>query len=379
MAAFTEASTSAPTAATTSTAPILVTAGTTTCGAAATSPQGSNDAHQSFGEVVEGTQCTISWLQEFVQSCSENKSQKVLWWHFEQQLDNCKLLQFKGTVGFFCSGIPYQFSGRWQSSKKKAQRDAADLVYRYIHPPVAEIENARAAEATAGYSQKKVQHARVCAIRLSKEVRQEIRSLAQPQWKQYLLNTQFESKTFDEGLKYLATAVISIRSLTHYFSGDWCWSTDEAKQSLGERLLWYFGLAECEDASASPCDSAATPEVFEFWFPPRNATADESPHSSSSARPLLNDEQQSALEEKTMEMQIQNCLQKTFSKMTSVGQHVWVWTFEHNAKDFQIYRATAEIAVLKERFIGDWCKGKKQAKRNTCLVVRQFLEEHDLM
>merc|ERR1712194_675550 len=85
-------------------------------------------------------------------------------------------------------------------------------------------------------------------------------------------------------------------------------------------------------------------------------------------------EDQQAVENKTVLMQVQNALQKTFAKDTPPGERVWIWSYETGEQEPQFFRAHVEVPAWKQKFTGEWCRGKKLAQRNACLMVKQRLD-----
>merc|ERR1712183_1089836 len=64
-----------------------------------------------------------------VQSSTEFQipaSRQVLQWDFDQRLAHANALEHRATVIFLLDGVLHYAAGSWQSSKKLAQRDAAD-------------------------------------------------------------------------------------------------------------------------------------------------------------------------------------------------------------------------------------------------------------
>merc|ERR1719159_743783 len=73
----------------------------------------------------------ISRLQEFVQSDRRypvSSHRPILSWDFDTRMANAVTLEFRSTVSFVLEGVPHHAVGSWQSSKKGAQRDAAERV-----------------------------------------------------------------------------------------------------------------------------------------------------------------------------------------------------------------------------------------------------------
>jgi len=195
------------------------------------------------------------------------------------------------------------------------------------------------------------------------------------------------------GRVFRATVSFFIHTIPHHFAGIWCSSEQEARAELAERVLWYFGKAEgfavTDKSSAQESLTSGTLGAL----PARLATSTSpmSPASSSAAVSPPNrssgpaavvdtssanrDAANKSVEDKTILMQVQNALQKSFARETPPGQRVWVWSYEADQYDPQLFRAHVEVPCWNETFIGEWCRGKKLAQRSACLVVKSELEK----
>lgn len=274
----------------------------------------------ALGDDVDTDTQAVSQLQEFVQSfASVSPHVKVLKWTYEQSFQDDKL-QFRATVSFTL-GVPHHFLGWWQTSKKKAQRYTAECVRHFL---TSRWENDTAA-----------------ASALSSVLRE----LDTATWK---IDTSFEGAED----AFRATLTIRLQGLTHHFCGSWCASAKVARRDTADRVLWYFG--KDMGAFVSP---KCTLNDLNVPLHVEKATTVEY-----------------GTEEKTLLMQVQNTLQRLFSKSTAGGQRVWVWSFECDDADPQLFLAHVEIPGLRQKFVGDWCRGKKASQRNTCLVVKSFLD-----
>merc|ERR1712032_1148870 len=96
----------------------------------------------------------------------------------------------------------------------------------------------------------------------------------------------------------------------------------------------------------------------------------------SSSGPGAKDSKQ-PIEDKTILMQVQNSLQKTFAKDTPPGERVWVWSYESHDQDPQLFKAHVEVPAWSQSFHGDWRRGKKLAQRSACQVVKNILDQTD--
>ncbi|CAE7528004.1 unnamed protein product [Symbiodinium natans] len=163
-----------------------------------------------------------------------------------------------------------------------------------------------------------------------------------------------------------------LNGVPHQFAGSWRISISEAVSDAAQRVLWYFG----QGTGFQGTSLSAAAQVAES-MPPQLLSPKEA-LTTSSGNASLGSEPRHAVEDKTILMQVQNMLQKTFSKDTAAGDKVWVWTYEPSLADPQVFRAFAQVPALGRTFQGDWCRGKKFAQRNACLAVKAFLEEQGL-
>lgn len=298
----------------------------------------------------------VSALQELIQSCSSfSPHTKILTWSFEQQLEKSNALEFRATVSFVLGDVPHHFCGGWQTSKKKAQRDAAERVTHYL-------QNARSSSLPS--------HAALDPEFLPEDVLQEMESIydGTPFEGEPALEWKMEDSAGDT-MSYRAILTVDVHDVPHHFAGGWCSgenmvaASNAARRDTIERVLWYFGRsdenfaavkqhADLNAASSRPPPTATNPSAGEAGSP----------------------DKQPQLEDKTILMQVQNTLQKVFAKNTPPGERVWVWSYEGDETDPQLFRARVEIPSWNRSFIGGWCKGKKMAQRNACLVVKESLD-----
>jgi len=217
---------------------------------------------------------------------------------------------------------------------------------------------------------------------LPDSVVQELQGLKESKGNQTLSEVSLEmkerSKSSNLGQEYQATIALAIKSVPHHFAGGWSATPLQASQNAAARLLWYLGI-DTSGFLAVPEHSVKAAEstlpaqlsqqaVNDVQPGPAGAAAETATPQQSAADPKAN------LEERTVLMQVQNSLQKAFAKDTPTGEKVWVWSYEADDKDSQMFRALAEIPAIRQTFIGDWCRGKKLAQRNCCMVVKEFLE-----
>merc|ERR1719272_787278 len=73
----------------------------------------------------------ISELQEYVQRDRRfpvSSHRPILKWEWNTRMANAVTLEFRATVSFILEGVPHHAAGAWHTSKKSAQRDAAERV-----------------------------------------------------------------------------------------------------------------------------------------------------------------------------------------------------------------------------------------------------------
>eukprot|EP00931_Biecheleriopsis_adriatica_P115692 TRINITY_DN91459_c0_g1_i1.p1 TRINITY_DN91459_c0_g1~~TRINITY_DN91459_c0_g1_i1.p1 ORF type:complete len:380 (-),score=84.73 TRINITY_DN91459_c0_g1_i1:233-1372(-) len=345
---------------------------------------GTGDAPDNGGCGSDGTHNAVSLLQEYIQSCSDfSPHARILTWNFEQQLQpEDSLLQFRATVSFVFSQVPHYFSGSWQTSKKKAQRDAAERVRRYLaqrsdQVAAAEGSHTLPAPGPAGPTGTRPASAARALQALPESVKKELQHLREvPQENREGRREGLEWEVEERiaqigGTEYRTILLCHVHSVPHHFAGAWCSSVAAANCDVAVRVLWYFGLANGFSSSVEHSS-----RVAEGSPPPQLvATASTSGSTIASDNACANSALKSGAEEKTILMQVQNSLQKTFAKDTPAGEKVWIWSYEPSEDDPQVFRAVAEVPALGKTFFGDWCRGKKLAQRNACLVVKAYLDQ----
>mmetsp|Transcript_19975 Transcript_19975/g.46870 ORF Transcript_19975/g.46870 Transcript_19975/m.46870 type:complete len:322 (+) Transcript_19975:47-1012(+) len=308
--------------------------------------------------VGEGMHNAVSILQEHVQSCSDFPPHaRILMWNFENRIQEDSLLQFRAVVSFIFKEVPHFFRGSWQTSKKKAQRDTAERVRRYM---------------SRNDSQSGLQAPQGPALTLDELVQQELCHMRDTRqtsrsWQGEHVDGEVEDRLSAVGQEFRMVLCFELNRVPHQFAGAWCTSVSDAVSDAAQRVLWYFGLGTgFQGTSLSTTAQAAEPLPPQLLSPKEIGT---SPGASVGSEP------RHPVEDKTILMQVQNMLQKTFSKDTAAGEKVWVWTYEPSPADPQVFRAIAQVPAIGRTFQGDWCRGKKFAQRNACLAVKAFLEE----
>lgn len=325
---------------------------------------------------------SVSQLQEYVQGCTQFwPHTKILTWSFEQRLGAEASLQFRALVSFVFRDVPHHFSGDWLTSKKKAQRDTAERVRHYLE---------RHFEAKGGRA---TSHARLHPDGASGDLQRELRALCQPpgqivagaaHWNpkvgvdctstsmRWDMTESEEAVAGREGgprRRFRATLTMPVQKVPHHLSGCWCESAEDAQRDTAERVLWLLG------ASTGAFSADERLALHRAALPPPQLSA---AGGGAAGGPAAAVEPQSATEDKTLLMQVQNALQKAFAKDLLPGQRVWQWSYEPDSRDPQLFLARVEVPPWGLTFEGDWCRGKKLAQRSACLAVKRHLERWPL-
>lgn len=350
----------------------------TTGGSSPGAPDGTGEA----GEAANA----VSLLQELIQRRSSFSAHtKILTWNFEQQLDNDNALQFRAVVSFLFNDVPHHFCGGWQTSKKKAQRDTAERVRHYLDQRFEPSQGGGDDVAPPSAA-----HAAIDPCSLPDDVLRELQSIegsagsarhsdgddsfGDP------LEWQIEERPHSDGVvdNFKATLTFFIQNVPHHFAGGWSADGAAARRDVAERVLWYFGrspegfhVAERPVIGRPPSQLVGAAAVGDAPSPDRGAGPGISATASTGGEAR---QPQQAVEDKTILMQVQNLLQKKFARDTKPGQQVWVWEYEPDSHDPQLFRARVEVPAWGEKFTGDWCRGKKLAQRNACIVVKRNLD-----
>eukprot|EP00927_Polykrikos_kofoidii_P072775 TRINITY_DN68868_c0_g1_i1.p1 TRINITY_DN68868_c0_g1~~TRINITY_DN68868_c0_g1_i1.p1 ORF type:complete len:436 (-),score=73.61 TRINITY_DN68868_c0_g1_i1:111-1337(-) len=377
----------------------------------AVSDETGNDCGGGGGRGGDDEVNSVSLLQEYIQGCSAFAPQrKILTWNFDEQLENETKLQFRANVVCHIGDVPHHFVGGWQTSKKKAQKDAADRVRcflgrRYESPPaphdtlsLPNIHGRMAAPRSQAQASAKQQLYPVSAVTVDDAPSQLISELENicggggglgsdgpVEW-------SLEEDQTSDSILYRATLTVSTHSVPFKFCGSWCATAFEARKDTAERVLWYFGKGF--ESFVAPRGSAKPNSANRMLPPARLPTASSQGHSvvgggggggggnsaaTADGESILavssgNDHEQ-LVKDKTVAMYVQNVLQKQFSKDTPPGQRVWVWDYEPDPSDHQVFRATVKVPAWGRQFVGEWSRGKKLAQRSACLIVRDHLDD----
>lgn len=265
----------------------------------------------------------VSKLHEWVQAQSKQGTQlKILHWNFEQQMENKITLQFKATVSFVVNGVPHHIEGDWQTSKKKAQKDCAERALYYFEQldPI-----------SITYSS--------CPVSA-------LSALNPP--------AQFTSES--DGINYRSTVKILLAGVPHHFRGAWKSTEEESHRDVASRTLGYLHVPTYSEEYMAPEFDRQQEPTFDM----KGFT-------------MTDGEDAKLAQQKTIIMQVQNLLQKVYSKEMKPGQETWEWVNEIDAQ--KNYRATVNIPVSGKSFVGNWCTGRKEAQRDACEKLKEFLEE----
>lgn len=188
------------------------------------------------------------------------------------------------------------------------------------------------------------------ALVLEDAVREELFSLREHSTSrcQTHVKTEVEERLAQNIKEFRMILLLCINSVPHHFAGAWCTSVPAATSDACDRVLWYFGVGESSAFHGSLNTAGRAAEQS----PPHqlvqskaevqrdNKDLDDcSPGGASLA-------ERPPVEEKTILMQVQNTLQKTFAKDTAAGEKVWVWTYNASKDDPQVFRAVAEVPSL---------------------------------
>lgn len=330
------------------------------------SPGGSDTAER--GDAAN----SVSLLQEYIQRCSSfSPRTRILTWSFEQETENSlqsRCLRFRATVSFVFNKVPHHFSGSWQTSKKKAQRDTAERVRRSF------------ARTFGNPDEASVRKSPIAPSMLPENVLQELCATCEGRESPEARHMQWKlEKTQEGGERFRATATFCILGSPHYFRGGWSASASAAQRDAAERVLWYFGKAEetfIVPNTAAEQDIAVSPRILSCvnaQSPTEGATDHSTVFFTSSDE--MAGETHPPEEDRTILMQVQNSLQKALAQETCPGNRVWLWSYAQDGLDPQLFRAQVEVPTRNRSFQGNWCRGKKQAQRSACLVLKQHLDQ----
>lgn len=328
-------------------------------------PPASSTAHTA-GSMRGGG--PISDLQEFVQRdrrfpvCSHRP---ILKWEWDTRMANAVTLEFRATVSFIFEGIPHHASGAWQTSKKTAQRDAAERVLIMLK------EQPLACNGSQGLSGQSSSSPAASALDKFSAFCAQLTGSQKGEALQW-------SWAQKEGGWQATVEVCIYGDVVHTLQGALCSDRQSAMEDTANRALWYLKAPNHVNAFKVSHDEV----VQETLDLPSNETwlregmvADADLYRSTT--------QQRAAEQKTTLMREQNRLQKKYGKDLPAGTPVWDWSYEYSPMTDQnpvaipVCRAKVWIAGPNIEFQGDWCRGQKQAQLNACAHVTEFLDAEE--
>lgn len=306
----------------------------------------------------------ISELQELVQQdrrfpvCS---NRPILKWEFDTRMANAVTLQFRATVSFVHSGIPHHATGAWHSSKKNAQRDAAERVLAMLRGQFNNVTEGlcdKSLKWSGSAESSAIDKLAVFCATLAGQQH------AEPHW-------SFKRN----GAGWQATVEVCVfGDVVHTLQGATCNDKQSAMEDTAKRALWYLKdpshVNAFEVSSEAVVQEALEVPSSELWLR-EGMVAEADLHRSET--------QQRAAEQKTTLMRVQNQLQKRYGKDLPTGASVWEWSYEYaqvepNLTVMPHCRAKVWIAGLNKEFQGQWCRGQKQAQLHACAQVTEYLD-----
>jgi len=371
---------------------------------------GSNSSQVS---VDAGSRGAISQLQEFVQSSKDYpipvKCQILQWAPYSRRMVGASL-QFRATVAFLLEGVPHHVLGGWRSSKKLAQRDAAERALSFfitiwgenslkptpvdtvvqdlegigeeLHEACISSDHQAASSATHGHEARvldaycrancvprAVTHEKPhgkAVIHVADGEDKEVSSL--PRW-------QVSSSTENSG-GWEATVELALLEVPHMFEGPVCDDAASAVAATAKRVLWYLGAPGYKELFEP--DISLMSEQRELAPPTQGWNPDLSDVSVN--------ESERAAQRKTEIMHVQNKLQQRYSKELEPGHSVWEWKYESKASEdpaeslletedsTSLCLARVRIPLADREFCSEWRRGQLDARLDACALVSAFLD-----
>lgn len=329
--------------------------------------------------------CTIAQLQEFVQGSKQSpmpSNCSILQWSYDERMaEQVGGQQFRAIVAFVLDGIPHHVAGAWQSSKKLAQRDAAeDALVHFVtrwgqwskgespDPPAEkaasmsdtirksefeENQDHSASEAAAASNEAKTL---ACLCSFQQPLGMPPLVTATPRW----------SHTAEYGA-FKAFVEIELLGVAHMFTGCTKPTLVEACQDTAERVLWYLQCPGYEDkweADLGPGDAKEICQPPAAWIKETHVPEDR--------------DKERLFENKRALMRVQNRLQKTYRQQIQNCAKAIQWSEEcshSNGSRISQVRATAYIPAADRYFTGGWKQSKREAKIDACRYVSKFLDD----
>jgi len=301
-------------------------------------------------------------LQEYVQKDRRFpvvSNRPILQWNFDTRMANAVTLEFRATVSFLLEGVPHHAAGGWYSSKKAAQRDAAERVLGFLHGHWAD-HSAHGKSKTFAVDVSCGLGGQTAADRLSAFCASLVgSSKGEP--------LQWRSQRSGEGWQVLVDLNV-FGGMVHTLQGDVCHDIAAAREDTARRALWYLQCPGFENAFKVSEEAVAAETLA---LPPDSDWQREGPR-----RDQVSESQQRAAEQKTMIMRLQNRLQRLLAKQLPQNTSVWEWSYEYSGDDAAVPLCCAcvRLAVFDREFEGQWCHGQKAAQLNVCSSVEAFLE-----
>jgi len=298
-------------------------------------------------------------------------NQPVLKWDWDHRMSNGVTLEFRATVSFILAGVPHHATGAWHTSKKAAQRDAAERVLIMLKNLWTDCSEGTMDKFSLSCPPKMSAVEKLAAFCASLFGEQTADSL------------QWRSVQTHEGWQATVEVCVFGKAL-HTLQGPICSSEQEAYEDLANRALWYL-----KAPSHLHAFEASHEEVVKslLELPPTDSWLREGMASGSDL--FQCEAQQRAADQKTVLMTVQNRLQKKYGKSLPPGTRAWEWSFEYSpAREhtettmpadpeqtcMELCRATVWIAGGNREFQGQWCQGQKAAQLNACALVTDFLD-----
>eukprot|EP00746_Dinoflagellata_sp_MGD_P016104 gnl/MRDRNA2_/MRDRNA2_136164_c0_seq1.p1 gnl/MRDRNA2_/MRDRNA2_136164_c0~~gnl/MRDRNA2_/MRDRNA2_136164_c0_seq1.p1 ORF type:complete len:412 (-),score=84.03 gnl/MRDRNA2_/MRDRNA2_136164_c0_seq1:374-1438(-) len=312
----------------------------------------------------------ISQLQEYVQSDWLHpvpSHRPILHWSFDTRMGHSMILEFRAMVSFTLEGILHHAAGSWQTSKKSAQRDAAQRVLWLAMDQWSKYSNDGGSAKT--YNEIKMN----CEGNPERTLEMFAAMLPKPGTvgaKGKNQKTMDWRMVSEDGKNFQAVADFDIFGVRHTFPGSFCRSKAEAKDDCARRILWYLKCPGYENEFEVDCDSVIFSEP-----PPLPNESLWQRDGNNVEVDVASDAQRLIAEQKTLLMRVQNRLQKAYVHQLPTGASVWDWSYEFSsdAKD-KLCRAWVKIHIADKEFKGDWCRGQKKAQFDACERVQEFLD-----
>jgi hypothetical protein len=289
-------------------------------------------------------------------------------------------LQFQGCVAFLLDGVPHHVAGTWCSSKKSAQRDAAERALGFFVGSLGEVlfgvrrgvsgdiqptrlsatsvegeDDASSAHGKDAVGTGDLPDEAVTVLQACRSLAGSSRAAAAPgTW-----NLEWD------GVRCRAILGFPMHGVHHQFGGPFCEKLVDAYRETARRVLWYLEIPGYEDFFV-PDQDAISPSTKALPAAPSNWTA--------AGADVLGAVQDA--ERKTAVMRLQNRLQHSLGQQLKPGEHVWEWTYETSVDESgnTLVKATVQIPALGLTFSGDHFQALRDAQIELCAMVNQHLD-----